>query len=197
MPTLAGPSTLLPLSTRQPSMPWCPTPSTRPPIDGSLVDAPDGAGGPADVVLLGDQMQDYVVDTVDIPEGDCTITEGCVGGPGVRKLLRFRHRDGQHRRLRRDHGPGPGQRRLDADLPVVGLPPAPSRHRLRRLPAPRRRRRRRVRPQAGLLPDGHDLQLRGQLLAATRASTTAATRASPPAGPITYSKYLDCHVDST
>lgn len=46
--------------------------------------------GAADLAVDRDKLADYDIVYKDFPADSCAIAEGCVGGPGVRRLLRFR-----------------------------------------------------------------------------------------------------------
>lgn len=50
-----------------------------------------GQGGnlPDLTIDAGELQQSLVIDSRNFPPGDCALVEGCVDGPGVRKLLRF------------------------------------------------------------------------------------------------------------
>jgi hypothetical protein len=58
-----------------------------PAVDASPFDAPPGV---PDLQLVGgDMARSWLVNAVYIPDGDCAVTEGCVGASGTRVLLRF------------------------------------------------------------------------------------------------------------
>lgn len=54
-------------------------------------DPPNGPlGCPApDLVVPAEEIEQIYIEQVEFEEGDCAILEGCVGGPGLRTLLRF------------------------------------------------------------------------------------------------------------
>lgn len=68
-----------------------PADADQPPvIDAPLADASDEPPGVPDLQLVGSQMANsWIVDTVNFAPGDCAVVEGCVGGAGLRTLLRF------------------------------------------------------------------------------------------------------------
>jgi hypothetical protein len=59
-------------------------------IDALVDAAPDGPPGVPDLQFVADDMQRVVVMAMEIPPDDCAVEEQCVGGTGVRQLLRFK-----------------------------------------------------------------------------------------------------------